>query len=673
MSPAKYPLTSYEVIISSSLALILVFVAAKFGQYLFIEWETSPAILWPVSGIVLALFWLRGYYLAIPIFVALFLSSYTSPAGYSFPMVFTTPLSQVLAGMLGVYFLRRNAFNDDFDTVRSVLVFLSVIVLVSMVGPTITSSITYFFGTLTVPFYYSWLRTWAGYVFSILILFPVIVSWAKKEVLATYNNRSLLETCALGCLLTVSAYALFWLRLANEPLFLFFSTLFIGGFWACLRFSNRIVTLSIFGIAVFGIFGLFVVPDTTPNFATRLLASELFFLIAVPIFYTFSALVQETNKALRTLAETKDKIEKESMTKSEFMAVLAHELRNPLAPLKSTLEILEFEDISADTKKLVSSAKQQVHTMRRLLEDLLDTTRMMQGKFQLRIARANLCEMLRHCIEYTSSLYEEKNITIVMKQICDDTLWLDVDPVRFEQVIVNILNNAAKYTDHGGRVSLYYEVHEDIVKIIISDTGIGIIPEHLEHIFDSFWQADKMLSRTAGGIGVGLSLTKQIVEMHGGTITAESPGLGQGTTFTVILPVSKVPGGSFVAAKTPAATVLPMSVLVADDNKAAADSLAKLLKLKGHTVAVAYSGLETLERVDMQTHTIVLLDIGLPDLDGYAVAKQLRAKGYTGKLVALSGYSQKEDVEKAYASGFDHYLTKPISVSNLENYFRTLA
>ncbi len=672
MYAAKYSRTSYEVIISSSLTLILVFVVAKFGQYLFFTWDTSPAILVPTTGIVLALLWLRGYYLAVPIFIALCMASYTSPVGNTFPVFLAAPLSQVLAGVLGVYFLRRFKFDDTFDTVRAVLVFLNVTVLVSMIGPTITTTISTVTGSAEVPFYYSWMRAWAGFVFSILVLFPFIVSWTKREMHFKYTSRSFLETVALGSVLTISTYALFWLQLANESLFVFFTTFFVGVFWACLRFSHRVVTLCTISIVIFGIFGLFMMSDTHANLTIRLLAFELFFLITVPVFYTFSALVQETNKALRTLAETKDKAERESITKSEFMAVLAHELRNPLAPLKSTLEILELEDIPADTRVLISNAKQQVHTMRRLLDDLLDTTRMMQGKFQLRIIRSNLCEKLQRCMEYTSNLYTEKNITIVMNQVCDDTLWLDVDPVRFEQVIVNILNNAAKYTDFGGRVYVRYEVQGDRVKIIISDTGIGISKEHLEHIFGSFWQVDKIVSRAGGGIGVGLSLTKQIVEMHGGTITAESPGPGQGTTFIITLPVSKTPGSSMAPTKVPAVTVLPRTILVADDNRAAADSLAKLLKLKGHTVAVAYSGQETLERADEKVHKVILLDIGLPDIDGYVVAQRLRATGYSGTLVALSGYSQKEDIEKAYASGFDNYLTKPISVSSLENYFRTL-
>jgi len=675
MFTQKISRTSYDVIVSYSLTFIVVFLVTTFGYYFYFEWGITSAILWPASGTILALVWLRGYDEVIPILLALLVASYSVSGEASFPVLIALSLSQVLMAVFGVYFLRQLSFDDGFRNVRAVLVFLVVVICISMLIPAIATPVAYFFGDLLEHYYYFWIRISVASVFSILIIFPFFVSWSRRDVISIrHGRRTLLELVALFILLGVSTFAIFWLRSETDLFFLFLPLFFIAFFWACLRFSNRVVNLSVFSVTVFGMLGTFMVPVAYDTLDKHLTVIVLLFVIIVPIFYVFFALVQETNAALAELAENKNKVEKESLTKSEFIAVLAHELRNPLAPLQSTLEILELEDLPVDIKTLVMSAKNQVNTMRRLLEDLLDTTRMMQGKLKLQITRSNLCEMLHRCIDYTKSIYNEKRQTIVMKQTCDPTIFLDVDPIRFEQMIVNIFNNASKYTDEGGRVTVDYKVHNDVVSISITDTGIGIDSEHLDHVFDSFWQVDKAIKHSGDGIGVGLSLTKQIVEMHGGTIVAESPGLGKGSTFTINLPVSKPSKADIIPVPVPQITIQPISILVVDDNVVAADSLAKLLSLKKHTVKVAYSGKMALEAVKhTDTFKIILLDIGLADFDGYSVAKRLRALGYQGHLVALSGYSQKEDIEKAYRSGFDYYLTKPISIEALEIYFRNLA
>lgn len=322
--------------------------------------------------------------------------------------------------------------------------------------------------------------------------------------------------------------------------------------------------------------------------------------------------------------------------------------------------------------KLIKSAHQQLYTMRRLLDDLLDTTRMSQGKFQLQISHANLCDMIRNAILTTKEIVQERNHTIVMDPKCDDSIWLDVDPIRFEQVVVNIINNAAKYTNHGGIIGIKNSVKDGNAILSITDNGIGIDSQHLDSIFDSFWQVKTPTTRVISGIGVGLSLTKQIVEMHGGTISVKSDGLGNGSSFTVSLPMSKRQTSTAEELADVQRKIPHFKILVADDNTAAANALAKLLRLKGHTVETAYSGKEVLETATSFVPQVVLLDIGLPDMTGYEVSNKLRKEGFVNKIVALTGYGQKEDRDRAFEAGFDHHLTKPMAIAHLEEYLLTI-
>lgn len=649
---------------------LVIFAAAKFGQYLFFDWKTSPAIIWPPTGIAAAIIWIRGYRYALPVFLGLFAASLTGPAAHLIPGVITTPMAQVLGHVTVVYLLRRLKFDGTFATMRSVTSFLLVIVVACMVAPTITTLISALTGNLTTAAYYSWSRAWAGYIFSCLILFPLLVAWAHPK--DHRMRRGWVELGVVSLLVLASVYFLFWTRIAADFSFLFFALFFVTHFWVGLRFSMRTLTLSIFVTTVIGILGLFLSPAPGKLLNSQLFASELFLFLVVPIFYVFSALVKERARTVDDLREAMERIEKESIIKNEFIAVLAHELRNPLAPVKTTLEILELQEDDFATRQLIVNAHQQVHSMRRLLDDLLDITRVTQGKFQLQIERSHLCTMIAHSIQTTETLFKDRGHEIVVTPSCDDSIWLYVDPVRFEQVLVNILNNAAKYTNPGGRIEIAHRTVGGMLEVSVSDNGLGIDPEHLEDVFAPFWQVRNAVSRTSGGIGVGLSLTKHIVEMHGGTIHAESAGKGKGSTFTICMPLpqeDKVIPRSQVRDR---GSIGSFRILVVDDNEAAADSLAKLLTLKGHVAETAYSGNGMFEAIQNGDHELVLLDIGLPDMSGYDAALRLRAEGFSGKLVALTGYGQKEDKQKAVDAGFDHHITKPMSIVRLEEYLITL-
>jgi CheY-like chemotaxis protein len=323
-------------------------------------------------------------------------------------------------------------------------------------------------------------------------------------------------------------------------------------------------------------------------------------------------------------------------------------------------------DLDAETKELIASSHRQVHAMRRLLDDLLDVTRVTQGKFQLRPVRADLCALIDHSIKATTSLFDRGHDFAVVTP-CTEPFWIEVDPVRFEQALVNLLNNAAKYTEPGGRITISHARKGNMLTLMVKDNGIGIDREHLESIFQPFWQAG-MLPSQSSGVGIGLSLTRHIIELHGGSVHADSSGRGKGSTFTIKLPIPADDSAPQQAPKRTAAARTSFKVLVVDDNHAAADALVKLLKLKGHEARATYAGMDAVLQIKDYAPEIVILDIGLPDISGYEVAESMRRDGYAGKIIALSGYGQQEDRERSKQAGCDEHFIKPMSITRFEDY-----
>lgn len=657
----------FELAIRFGIVFFIIFWAAKFGQNIFFEWKTSPAVLWPPTGIGVAIIWLYGYRYAFPIFLGLLAASVTGPIGHIFPAVLTTPLGQIAGQLAGVYLLRRLKFEGSFTNIRNVLVFFVCIILLSLVSPTVTTTVSYFAGNITGSTFVFFSRIWAGYAFSCLILTPFFIAWVLKDQYE-HNNR-LAEAVFAGALLTVSTYLLFWTRLPADYGFVMFALYFLAVIWVCLRFSSRIVTLSVVYITVFGILGLFVSPAPNQPLNGQVFASELFLFIVVPIMYVYSALVKERHKNMQELKHALSSIEAENANKTNFISVLAHELRNPLSPIKTTLEILKLKEQDTELQQLIHSAYNQVHVMRRLLDDLLDVARVTQGKFNLKKKTVALMPLLLSAIEATRSFVAEHEQTLVLESGPEE-IQVDVDPVRFEQVVVNIINNAAKFTKPGGTITISYKVADSCLELRIKDTGKGIAEENLEKIFNSFWQINDT-SYSAAGIGVGLALARQIVELHNGSIRAESGGLGKGSTFVISIPYNTAP--AYIPEKKEAenVTMKNYTILVVDDNKPAANALAQLLSIKGHTAHTVYSGGGVSSLIEELSPDIVLLDIGLPDISGYDVARNLREQGFAGGLIALSGYGQQEDKEKAIQAGFDTHFTKPLAIVNLETYLST--
>lgn len=356
--------------------------------------------------------------------------------------------------------------------------------------------------------------------------------------------------------------------------------------------------------------------------------------------------------------------------KDEFLAMLAHELRNPLAPILNSLGLIRQENPSgSDLGLSLEIAERQVKHMARLLDDLLDVSRFTQGKIQLQKSPVDFATVIAHAVETSTPLMKAKRHRLTVNPPTEP-VWIQGDATRLEQVVANLLNNAAKYTEPGGAIALEAERDGDELVMRLTDTGIGLSEPMVDRVFDLFAQADLSLDRSQGGLGIGLTLVRSLVELHGGTVSARSPGLGRGSEFTVRLPVPKEALALAAEAPGPANrdASAPLRILVVDDHEDSATSLARLLRSWGHHARVCFDGPAAIEILSHDAYDVVLLDIGLPGMSGYEVAEQLRQRPGCDKLVlvALTGYGQEQDLRRSEFAGFDRHLVKPVIPETLQ-------
>jgi PAS domain S-box-containing protein len=355
--------------------------------------------------------------------------------------------------------------------------------------------------------------------------------------------------------------------------------------------------------------------------------------------------------------------------KDEFLATLAHELRNPLVPIRNAVEILKHHGPpDSGAQRVHELIERQVQHLVRLIDDLLDVSRISRGKLQLRKERVPLAAVLERALEVARPLIERAGHDLEVS-LPPQPIHLDADPVRLAEVFSNLLDNACKFTERGGRIRLSVACDGTEVAVRVADSGIGITPEHLDGIFDMFVQLPATADRVRSGLGIGLALTRGLVEMHGGRIQAYSAGLGKGCTFTVRLPVAAVTSVPLREGPDPkrARDTTACRVLVVDDHPEVRESLAMLLELQGHEVATARDGLEAVEVAEQLRPDLVLLDLGMPRLDGYGACRRLReqAWGKDLKIVALTGWGQDGDRRQTKEAGFDHHLVKPVAPAAL--------
>ncbi|MGE3849310.1 MAG: ATP-binding protein [Gammaproteobacteria bacterium] len=349
--------------------------------------------------------------------------------------------------------------------------------------------------------------------------------------------------------------------------------------------------------------------------------------------------------------------------KDEFLAMLAHELRNPLAPIRNASEIL-VKMLPADERiqNVLHIVRRQVAQMTRLVDDLLDVSRITEGRIDLHCQPLSLAQVVAQAIESVEPLIQEKGHTVLVSAAYEP-IFVNGDMVRLVQSLANVITNAAKYTDPGGEIRIDTRLLGERALIAVTDNGIGIAPDMLTSIFDPFVQGRRTIDRSLGGLGIGLAVVNRLVRMHTGTVRASSAGHGCGARFEIELPVVAPPRAAS-ASDAPARSAA-RRILVVDDNHDAADMLATLLRMSGHETRAVYSAPEALDLVPSFLPEVVLLDIGLPLIDGYELAGRLREVTRTLRIVAVTGYGQEEDVRRARAAGFDEHLVKPVDLARL--------
>ncbi len=393
-----------------------------------------------------------------------------------------------------------------------------------------------------------------------------------------------------------------------------------------------------------------------------------------------AAIAIQNALAYRNLQRAEAELKEVDRRKDEFLATLAHELRNPLAPLRNGLQLLKIAD---EDRQLRVEAQlimeRQLSQMVRLIDDLLDVSRISLGRIELRKERVALSRVLLQAFETIRPLIQERQHHLELPEF-EQPIFVTADLTRMTQVFANLLNNAAKYTDAGGHIKVTAAIDGDFVKVTVRDNGIGIPANMLKRIFEMFTQVKRSLELNEGGLGIGLTLVQRLVQMHGGDVEALSDGEGFGSAFVVRLPLADhddTKEGMKMRELIDQATG-KMRILVVDDNRDAANSLARLLSLLGHETSTAYDGLEALETAEKFSPEIVLLDIGMPKLSGYEVCRRLRelkpnATGRRVGIIALTGWGQVSDRKNSEAAGFDDHLVKPVDLATLQGVLRRLS
>jgi signal transduction histidine kinase len=365
-----------------------------------------------------------------------------------------------------------------------------------------------------------------------------------------------------------------------------------------------------------------------------------------------------------------DALEEADRRKDEFLATLAHELRNPLAPLRHGLDILRRSPDSVDAAEIREMMDRQLVHLVRLIDDLLDVSRISQGKIELRKERIQAADVLRAALESSRPLIDSARHSLTI-DMAPEPIWLDADLTRLAQVVGNLLNNAAKYTPEGGRIGLSLSADGADAVIAVSDNGLGIPADMQSQVFQLFAQVENHSDRARGGLGIGLALAKQLVAMHDGSVAAESAGSGQGSVFTVRIPFAAVDPETQPEAEQPAARpapTQPLKVLVVDDNVDVAQTVGWMLEEIGHQYHLVHDGRQALQAAREFRPDAILLDIGLPVMDGYAVCRAFRQDDLfkDALIIAQTGWGQTRDKTLASEAGFDHHLVKPVAYDELE-------
>ncbi len=665
------PMLSRQHLLRMGILFLTFIISAEVGRLLFIE----PAVIQPAAGFALAGLVLGGMSLWPAIFAGSLLYGLLSELPIL--IIFSIVAAHTFHALFGAYILKQLGFDPIFRRVRDTFFFLFVAIIGSMSVPSIG-----FFGieihNLIASVDYqsktTWLAWWTGVMCIDLFLGAALIRFFAKPVF-TRTRIEIIELVFAFSILGILSYLVSWTSIVtttNGGLILLFIIPFI---WFSLRLGNRFTYIAF--VMSSSILLLGVIYGGVPSvraMSYNIISTEVFLIMIGVIFFLFSAVVEERKRAARDLFSQLDRVRslldaarEEDKAKSNFIAVFAHELRNPLAPIVSAVEMLKLRwGTNPEIADLVETIGDRTKTIVRLLDDLLDISRIAEGKLRLQKEFVELTSIIQKSILSIEPQIKAREQSIQIS-LPSDRVVLHVDPVRIEQVVNNLLSNASKFTPNKGTIEISTVPRESVVDIVIKDSGVGIEPAMLPRIFEPFVQVESS-KRMSEGLGIGLSLTQKLLEVHGGTIEAKSDGTGKGSTFIASLPTAPPAPISTLIHHTTQPMSLhsnPLKILVVDDNQAAAQGLGTLLTHVGNNVRYAYVGADVPPLVAEFKPDVIVLDIGLPDMSGYEVAKKIRFDGFTGRIIALTGYGQEDDKKKAFEAGFDFHLTKPVGLADL--------
>ncbi|HRH55745.1 MAG TPA: ATP-binding protein [Candidatus Paceibacterota bacterium] len=654
-----------------------------FVTYMVALWTSDSlvpnlATLFPASAIAMATLFFTGPQLWPVVYLASFASNVFLGSPLSYLVIM--PIAQALQAGLGAYALRSVRIDPLFRRSRDILSLLAIVFVACAIVPSLGILARSLHTLITdIPFgNISWFSWYFAAFFCHVIIVPFILRWFAKPRFMR-SPQEVIELVLVFSTLLVIEYMLFIEGAAAfGPIPLSYLLLF-PLFWIALRMRPRFITLALLLTSLIAIASLYISPGTGDPvlFSTQLLQTQVFLVVLALIFFVIACLEEDRRLSanlmrsqLATLENAVARVSSESRAKNDFITILAHELRNPLAPIASAIDLLRLSGSrSKDELETLTMMEDRMQIIRRLLDDLLDISRISEGKIELKSEEVALDTVLKRAVLSTQHLFTERHQTFTVKTP-KHQLYVQGDAVRLEQIVSNLLTNASKYSNSGDAVRLELGERENEAVITVTDEGLGIDPKDLNEIFTPFHQIENG-SRTKKGVGIGLALVRSFVEMHGGRVSASSKGQGHGSRFTVTLPLSASNGARAVTKKShdpvardPKRTNL--HVLVVDDNDAAAWGVGRLLELRGCSVSYAYTGGQAIDEMARLSPDIAILDLGLPDQDGYAVAKTIRARGFRGRLIALTGFSTDEAREKGRETGFEHYLTKPTGLEDLK-------
>ncbi len=654
------------------------FAAGKAGL-LFATVNSSATAIWPASGLALAALLVFGYRMWPAILLGAFFVNATN-AGNGFTAM-GIACGNTLEAVVGAYLVNQFASGRHAIThPSSIFKFTGYAALFATTLAATIGTTTLVLGHLADwhSFGAVWITWWLGDASGVLVFAPLALLWYNEPRVLWRRERPIEALALLGSILGVSWLVFVGPALNHYPVgFLCLPPLV----WAAFRFGSRAGVTSVALIAVIATSatlqgaGPFV--SSSPN--ESLLVVQAFLGTVTLMTMIIAALVRQ-QRALSVVDRSgREDAEAANRAKDEFLAMLGHELRNPLAAISAAIGILREtpadDDMGAHALNVVN---RQTKHLARLVDDLLDISRISTGKLVINRELVELSVVVARAIESTRPLIDARGHKLDL-DLAEDPVWADGDVTRLAQVIVNLLNNAAKYTPDRGniRISLRKEGEEAVIRV--RDTGVGIPAALLPKVFEMFTQAEQTLDRSHGGLGIGLTLARRLVALHGGSIHAHSDGVGRGSEFTVRLPLAPVqPFPARVSGGHAMEQLFPKyparRVLVVDDNVDSAVSMAALLRLRGNDVRIAHDGPSAVDVARDYRPELALLDIGLPGMNGYELARRLRELTGNGAivLVAVTGYGAEEDRRLSKQAGFDEHLVKPVPFDAVEKLLTAL-